>query len=49
MKILPKSVEFKWDKGNIDKNLKKHGITDKESEEIFSNRPLLISLDNVSH
>lgn len=45
MKILPKFLKFEWDKGNIGKNLKKHGIADKESEEVFSNRPLLISLD----
>ena len=45
MKILPKAIEFKWDKGNIGKNLKKHKVNDKESEEIFSNKPLLVSLD----
>lgn len=45
MKILPKPLEFKWDKGNINKNFKKHGITDRESEEVFSNKPLLVSLD----
>lgn len=27
--------EFEWDHGNIDKSFKKHGITPKESEEIF--------------
>lgn len=45
MKILPKPLEFEWDKGNKDKNLKKHGISDKEAEEIFNNVPLLVSLD----
>lgn len=45
MKILPKPLEFDWDKGNINKNFKKHGVTDKESEEIFGNKPLLVSLD----
>jgi len=45
MKILPKPLEFEWDKGNINKNLKKHGVTDKESEEVFNNKPLLVSLD----
>ena len=38
-------MQFEWDKGNLKKNLKKHGITDKESEEIFNNKPLLVSLD----
>lgn len=45
MKILPKPVEFEWDKGNIGKNFKKHGITDKESEEVFKNAPVFVSLD----
>lgn len=27
--------DFEWDKWNIDKNWKKHQITNKESEEIF--------------
>lgn len=45
MKILPKPLAFEWDEGNINKNLKKHGISDKASEEIFTNQPLLVSLD----
>lgn len=32
---------FDWDKGNINKNLKKHKVTDKESEEVFSNAPFI--------
>lgn len=35
MKILPEPVEFEWDRGNIDKNLTKHRVTNKEAEEIF--------------
>ena len=45
MRVLPKPVIFEWSKGNINKNLKKHGVTDRETEEIFSNKPLYISLD----
>jgi len=45
VKILPKPVAFEWDKGNIDKNLVKHNVTDRESEEVFSNKPFLVSLD----
>lgn len=37
MKILDKSIEFEWDKGNVDKNMK-HGVEDKESEEIFGSK-----------
>lgn len=45
MRILPGPVSFVWDKGNIDKNLKKHGVTNKEAEEVFENKPLFISED----
>ena len=45
MKILPKPLGFGWDKGNIKKSLKKHGVADRESEEVFSNKPLFVSLD----
>lgn len=34
MKVVKEAFEFDWDKGNKDKN-KKHGIEDKEAEEIF--------------
>jgi hypothetical protein len=34
---------FNWDKGNTGKNESKHGVTDRESEEIFFNRPLVIA------
>ena len=34
---------FNWDKGNAGKNENKHGVTDRESEEIFFNRPLVIA------
>lgn len=32
---------FDWDKGNIDKNLKKHAVTNEEGEEVFSNEPFI--------
>ena len=34
---------FQWDEGNSGKNEKKHGVTDRESEEIFFNEPLIIA------
>ncbi len=34
MKVLNKPIEFDWDKGNSGKN-EKHGVSDKEAEEIF--------------
>lgn len=45
MKILPKPLKFEWDKGNIDKNLVKHNVTDREAEEIFDNEPKFIFED----
>ncbi|EKE14542.1 MAG: hypothetical protein ACD_12C00439G0007 [uncultured bacterium] len=44
MKIIDKSVEFEWDKGNIDKNMK-HGVEDKESEEIFGSKKKIFMKD----
>jgi len=41
VKILPEPISFEWDKGNIDKNLIKHKVTNKEAEEVFSNEPLI--------
>lgn len=38
---LSKIEGFDWDKGNIDKNLIKHDVTDEESEEVFSNNPFV--------
>lgn len=43
--ILPEPIAFEWDKGNIDKNLKKHKISNKEAEEIFENDPKFIFKD----
>jgi hypothetical protein len=39
--IIPEPVEFEWDKGNIDKNFKKHRIANEEAEEVFLNDPLI--------
>lgn len=45
IKILPKVVAFEWDKGNIDKNLKKHDVSNQEAEEVFFNKPFIIVED----
>ncbi|OGF98667.1 hypothetical protein A2153_04205 [Candidatus Gottesmanbacteria bacterium RBG_16_38_7b] len=36
---LSRIVGFDWDNGNIDKNLKKHKVTNEESEGVFFNNP----------
>lgn len=45
--VISKPLAFEWDKGNIDKNLLKHGITNEESEQVFVNLPLI--LKDVRH
>ena len=40
--ILQGIQGFEWDDGNTGKNEKKHGVTDREAEEIFFNKPLII-------
>lgn len=45
MDIIPEPIRFEWDKGNIDKNFKKHGITNEEAEEVFTDERLLVSED----
>lgn len=47
MRILPKPLAFEWDKGNINKNLKKQKVTNLEAEEIFRNNPLKIFYDVI--
>ena len=40
MSKLPIPISFEWNKGNIDKNWKKHKVHFKETEEVFTNKPL---------
>jgi hypothetical protein len=39
---------FEWDQGNTEKNWVKHDVHYRECEEVFTNVPLLLSLD-VAH
>lgn len=48
MRVLPKVIKFEWDKGNLDKNYRKHGISVKESEELFLNENILFN-DDIKH
>jgi hypothetical protein len=45
MRILPKTIKFQWDQGNIHKNLIKHNVTTQEAEEIFTRKSFLTSKD----
>lgn len=41
-------VGFDWDKGNSDKNVSNHHVSNSECEQIFFNEPLII-LDDPTH
>lgn len=38
-------VGFDWDDGNRQKSLDKHGVTEREAEDVFSDPKLLILID----
>ncbi|MFV1917424.1 MAG: BrnT family toxin, partial [Patescibacteria group bacterium] len=42
---LPAPLSFDWDKGNLEKNWKRHKVHFKEAEEVFFNKPLKIFPD----
>lgn len=46
MKTIKDLVEFEWDKGNIGKN-KKHGVEDKEAEEVFLDDKKIVFRDSL--
>lgn len=35
MQVRSEFTKFEWDKGNLDKSYFKHGVTPKETEEVF--------------
>ncbi len=43
--VLNNCDGFAWDKGNINKNLDKHGVSKNECEELFFNQPLFVACD----
>lgn len=42
---LGRVTGFQWDRGNDRKNAERHGVSQSEAEQVFANRPLLISND----
>lgn len=46
--IISEPIQFEWDKGNIDKSIKKHGVTNDEAEQIFINKPTVF-LESERH
>lgn len=47
MRVIPEPVEFIWDKGNIDKNVVKHEVTNEEAEEVFEDSKRKIFKDKL--
>ena len=45
MTKLPVPLVFDWNEGNRDKNLIKHNVQFKESEEVFFNEPIKFLID----
>lgn len=45
LESVRKCEGFQWDQGNTEKNFLKHQVTPSESEQIFFNRPLIVTGD----
>lgn len=48
MRIIPDPINFDWDVWNQIKNLVKHQVENKECEEVFFNKPIILEED-VTH
>lgn len=48
MRILPDPLAFQWDKGNIEKDVRKHDVTIQESEELFTSTPF-VTIEDTAH
>ncbi len=49
MIILPEPLEFEWDKGNSDKNFKKHKLSNREVEQVFINNKEKFTFEDKKH
>lgn len=43
--FFPGVTGFQWDEGNSEKNWRRHRVTQAEAEQVFFNRPVLMSGD----
>ncbi len=48
MALIDRYDGFDWDDGNRGKNWRKHGVTDEEIEQAYTNNPY-IEFDDVTH
>lgn len=42
---MPEPLSFEWDKGNKDKNFRKHNVSIKDAEDVFNNEPKFFFID----
>lgn len=42
---LTQKLKFQWDRGNKDKNWRKHQVAEAEAQEIFASKPRVVFLD----
>lgn len=47
MRVIGKVFEFEWDRGNTDKNLKRHKVDNREAEEIFFDKKRFVFKDKL--
>ncbi len=47
MKVKDKELAFEWDRGNLDKSRRKHGVTPEEAESVFVDDHFLIISDEL--
>ena len=45
LEVFKAAEGFDWNGGNIDKNWQRHQVNNKETEEVFLNKPILVNLD----
>lgn len=43
--LIPEPIQFEWDKGNIDKSFKKHGVKNEEAEQAFISKDRFLTED----
>ena len=47
MKVINDEIVFEWDKGNLDKSSRKHGVTPEEAESVFTNEDSVVLPDET--
>ena len=45
LEYFPELTGFQWDAGNSDKNWRAHDVSQAETEQVFFNRPIMVTPD----